>query len=59
MQVNSASSLNALVQQAVHKNSQPNPKPAAAPTPAPVAPAARDGDGDSDGSVGGKVDVKA
>lgn len=57
MQVNSASSLNALVQQALKNQTQPTPKPATTPTPA--APAGRDADGDNDGSVGGGINVKA
>lgn len=61
MQVSAASSLNALVQQAVKSATSGNPKPAPAPTPAVTAAAGRDSDGDNDGSgsVGGKLNVKA
>jgi hypothetical protein len=59
MQVSAASSLNAMVQQAVKSVTAGNPKPA--PTPAVTAAAGRDSDGDNDGSgsVGGNLNVKA
>jgi hypothetical protein len=57
MQVNSASSLNALVQQALKNQTQPTPAPAA--KPAPVAAGGGDADGDNDGSKGGSLNVKA
>jgi hypothetical protein len=59
MQVSAASSLNAMVQQALKSATSGNPKPA--PAPAVTAAAGRDSDGDNDGSggVGGKLNVKA